>query len=151
MDKELCQICHQRIAEHRFTRVIDGAETYYRICSHCRAVMDNKYRELKAIAARRAIPPEQRRCPGCGLTLAEFNASGMLGCDRCYETFDDYLSEYIRSYHGANTHVGMNAAPPPPIDVEDLYKELEILLAKKDYAGAAKVKEKISKIWGDVE
>ena len=68
MEKELCQICHHRIAEHKFVRIVGGVETPYRICSHCKALMDNKYKELQAEAARKAVPPEKRVCPVCGST-----------------------------------------------------------------------------------
>ena len=148
MERDLCQICHHRIAEHKFVRVTNGVTTSYRICSHCKALMDNKYKELQAEAARKAIPPEQRVCPACGATLAEFSASGLLGCEQCYKTFDDYLLEYVKGYHGAVNHVGMNANPPAPVDVEDLYKQLTECVRNEDYAKAADIRKRIDKIMG---
>ena len=147
MEKELCQICHHRIAEHKFVRIVDGAERAYRICSHCKAMMDNKYRELKAEAARKAIPPENRVCGVCGCTLENFLSTGLLGCENCYRVFDDYLAEYIRGYQGATTHVGMDARPVS-VDVEDLYRELAELSEKQEYEKAAKVKRKIDAMLG---
>lgn len=148
MEKELCQICHHRIAEHKFVRVIGGVETPYRICSHCKALMDNKYKELQAEAARKAIPPEKRVCPVCGSTLQSFSATGLLGCENCYHVFDDYLFEYIRGYHGATTHVGMDAKAPAPVDVEDLYKQLAVLVEKEEYEKASVLRKKIERIMG---
>ena len=148
MEKDLCQICHHRIAEHKFVRVLDGKETPYRICSHCKALMDNKYKELQQEAARKAIPPERRVCPVCGATLQSFLNTGLLGCESCYHTFDDYLTEYIRGYQGATTHVGMDAKPPAPVDVEDLYRELSHWIEREEYEKAAAVKKKIDKMMG---
>ena len=148
MEKDLCQICHHRIAEHKFARVVNGVTTSYRICSHCKALMDNKYKELQAEAARKAIPPENRICGVCGCTLQSFSENGVLGCENCYKVFDDYLYSYIRGYHGAISHVGMNADPPAPIDVEDLYRELAESVKKEDYGRAAEIRKKIDKILG---
>ena len=147
MEKELCQICHHRIAEHRFVRIVGGVETSYRICSHCKALMDNKYKELQAEAARKAVPPEKRICPVCGSTLQSFSETGVLGCENCYHVFDDYLLEYIRGYHGAITHVGMDSKPVP-VDVESLYKQLAVLVQNEDYEKAAVLRKKIQRLMG---
>ncbi len=148
MEKELCQICHHRIAEHKFVRVTNGVTTSYHVCSHCKALLDNKYQELRAEAARKAIPPEKRVCPICGTTLQTFSATGLLGCANCYKVFDDYLLEYIRGYHGATTHIGMDDKAPKPVDVEDLFKELEVVLKTEDYEKAAKIRKKIDRLLG---
>lgn len=148
MEKELCQICHHRIAEHKFVRIVGGVETPYRICSHCKALMDNKYKELQAEAARKAVPPEKRVCPVCGSTLASFSETGVLGCENCYHVFDDYLFEYIRGYHGATTHVGMDAKPVQ-VDVEALYRQLADLVKNEDYENAARLRQKIKRLMGE--
>jgi len=148
-DKELCQICKNRVAEHKFVRVIGGISKTYHVCSHCKALMDNKYVELRREAARRAVPVEERRCPVCGTTFRDFTDTGLLGCDRCYEVFDDYLVEYIRGYHGATTHCGMDASAPAPVDIEELYQELKKAVDAKDYAKAALLKKKIDERWRD--
>jgi len=148
-EKELCQICHHRLAEHKFVRITDGVSKTYRVCSHCKALMDNKYSELRAEAARRAVPVERRVCPTCGMTLRDFTETGLLGCDNCYRVFDDYLIEYIRAYQGATTHVGMDASTPPPVDVETLYQELKRAVDADDYAKAAELQKQIKKSWGD--
>ena len=145
----MCQICHHRIAEHKFVRMIDGVSKSYRICSHCKALMDNKYSELRAEAARRAVPLEERVCPVCGTTFHDFRETGLLGCDNCYKVFDDYLIEYVRGYHGATTHCGMDATPPPPVDVETLYKELKTAVDSEDYIKASALKRKIEARWKD--
>ena len=151
MEKVLCQICHTRIAEHSFVRVVNGVSTTYRVCSHCKALMDNKYKELQEQAVLRNTPPEERVCPVCGMRLNDFLSTGLLGCDNCYRVFEDYLVEYIRGYHGAIRHVGMDATPPPPTDVEELYRDLKAALDRKDYETAAKLKEKIDRVWGEAE
>ena len=125
-----------------------GVSTTYHVCSHCKALMDNKYAELRREAARRAVPVEERVCPVCGTTFRDFTETGLLGCDNCYKVFDDYLIEYIRGYHGATTHCGMDDSVPPPVDVEELYRDLETALAEKDYKRAEKLKRMIDDTWG---
>ena len=150
-EKELCQICHHRLAEHRFVRVINGISTAYRVCSHCKALMDNKYAELRREAARRAVPVEERVCPVCGTTFRDFTETGLLGCENCYKVFDDYLLEYVRGYHGATTHCGMDDSVPAPVDIEELYRQLKEATDAKDEARAAKLKKEIDERWGSRE
>ena len=150
-EKEMCQICHHRIAEHKFVRVVDGITKSYRICSHCKALMDNKYAELRREAARRAVPVEERVCPVCGTTFRDFTETGLLGCDNCYKVFDDYLIEYIRGYHGATTHCGMDDSVPQPVDIEELYQQLKHAVDAKDYDRAAKLQRLIDERWGKID
>ena len=149
MEKVLCQICHNRIAEHKFVRVVNGVSTTYCVCSHCKALMDNKYKELQERSVLRQTPLRERVCPVCGMRIDDFLSTGLLGCDNCYRVFEDYLVEYIRGYHGAVRHVGMDAAPPPPTDVEALYRDLKAAVDANDYEKAAEIKKKIDREWED--
>ena len=128
-------------------RVVNGVSTSYFVCSHCKAIMENQYKELQERSVLRQTPIEERICPVCGMTLNDFLSSGFLGCDHCYRVFEDYLVEYIRGYHGAVHHVGMDATPPPPTDVEALYRDLKDAVDADDYTKAAEIKKKIDREW----
>ena len=67
----------------------------------------------KIIAAHRSkvktviLPKEnERACPGCGLTPADFKEHGRLGCPKCYETFEGKLSSVIHKLHRGDSHLG---------------------------------------------
>ena len=53
-----------------------------------------------------AQPSLARTCPGCGLSLAEFNSSGRLGCSQCYQSFAQPLLPVINKFHGTRRHIG---------------------------------------------
>ena len=51
-------------------------------------------------------------CPRCGLTRAELNEHGRMGCAACYQTFEDIVVQATVALHG----VKLSEAPPlsPP-------------------------------------
>lgn len=54
-------------------------------------------------------PAEARvkACPSCNLSFARFKSSGILGCPRCYQSFEDRLGPMIeRAHEGGLSHVG---------------------------------------------
>ncbi|MGV6815296.1 MAG: UvrB/UvrC motif-containing protein [Phycisphaerales bacterium] len=54
-------------------------------------------------------PTEARvkACPSCNLSFARFKSSGILGCPRCYQSFEDRLGPMIeRAHEGGCSHVG---------------------------------------------
>ncbi len=51
-------------------------------------------------------PGPVQTCPGCGLSLAEFNGTGRLGCSQCYQTFAQQLLPVVNKFHGSRRHIG---------------------------------------------
>ncbi len=49
---------------------------------------------------------DERKCPVCGTTLADYSHTGLLGCAACYETFREELLPAIRRIHGKTEHEG---------------------------------------------
>jgi protein-arginine kinase activator protein McsA len=45
-------------------------------------------------------------CPGCGLTIEEFDVKGRFGCASCYDHFTERIEQLVFPYHKANSHVG---------------------------------------------
>lgn len=41
----------------------------------------------------------ERVCPGCGLTLGELHATGLLGCARCYAVFAREVEAAVEALH----------------------------------------------------
>src|SRR4051812_324973 len=55
-----------------------------------------------AIPKAEAVAP----CPTCGLTFADFRASGRLGCHNDYDHFKKQLLPLLEKIHGATQHTG---------------------------------------------
>lgn len=45
-------------------------------------------------------------CPRCGMSVADLQAMGRMGCADDYEIFASSLKAGIEKYHGASQHVG---------------------------------------------
>ncbi len=46
------------------------------------------------------------KCPGCGCLWEQFQENGLLGCDICYQFFEEDLKIVLRRIHGSNQHIG---------------------------------------------
>lgn len=68
-----------------------------------------------------------KACPDCGTTLADFRATGLLGCARCYATFRKELVPAVRSAQGLVYHVGR----VPNGVSEESYDETLLLVNEK--------------------
>ncbi len=90
-------------------------------------------------------------CPNCGLSLAEFDENGRMGCPTCYTHFSGQMEQLVFPYHGAQRHVGKTPkrkAPPP--DPSDQMKILKLKFARavefEDYESAAVIKKEIERV-----
>ncbi len=57
-----------------------------------------------APATGQVAPTAKVICPGCGTNYAQFRQSGILGCEKCYETFESQLTPLIARAHEGGTH-----------------------------------------------
>ncbi|MCH5186007.1 MAG: UvrB/UvrC motif-containing protein [Oscillospiraceae bacterium] len=95
-----------------------------------------------------------KRCPVCGKSYFEFEKSGKLGCDGCYDTFRDELRVLLRQIHSNSTHRGkIPAESAGEIKKKRYYEDLKKQLAKavrdEDYEKAAKLHKEIKSIESD--
>ncbi len=93
-------------------------------------------------------------CPDCGLTRAEFRASGKLGCASCYEAFAAELKPLLRRVHGSTAHAGtIPSRAPQDIEtsrrVRKLQLELERAVHAEEYERAAELRDEIRRLEAD--
>ena len=100
------------------------------------------------IAGIKEQPVLYRKCGGCGLTVDEFNKTGMLGCVKCYETFGDSIQTMLKRIHGNVKHHGkipkklfgkINEART----LQDLKGSLQQCIFNEDYEQAAQLRNQI--------
>lgn len=110
----LCQLCQAREATLFFTRIINGEKTELQVCRKCAAAsggikldVNNLLAGLSKLGKEAFEKAEQRRqCESCGMTLEEFNKTGLMGCSRCYEVFSDHVDTLLNRVHGNVRHQG---------------------------------------------
>jgi len=59
-----------------------------------------------------AQTPPTLRCPVCGLTRAELNAHGLMGCATCYAVFEALVVQATAELHGARFAEAPPLTPP---------------------------------------
>lgn len=95
---------------------------YVSSIDHLFAILSNKKISLK--------PP----CPGCGLTIKEFNKEGKFGCPACYDHYAEEFDSLAVKLHditpGAKIeHVGKIPKNLHNVSPEDQLKTLKLKLA----------------------
>lgn len=94
---------------------------------------------------------DQRSCPICQLTFAEFRATGRLGCPHDYEVFRDELMPLLENIHDETRHAGKVPRRSPMISKQQtsliqLRNDLKRAVAAEDYEAAAKIRDDIKNI-----
>ncbi len=72
-------------------------------------------------------------CPYCGTTFANFQATGLLGCARCYGVFYERLLPYVQNTQGRAEHRGERASAQSQ-RAYDLLREREELRVRRKAA-----------------
>ncbi len=101
--------------------------------------------------ASRESDLDQRACPICQLTFAEFRATGRLGCPHDYEVFRDELMPLLENIHDETRHAGKVPRRSPIVSKQQttliqLRNELKRLVAAEQYEAAAKIRDEIKSI-----
>lgn len=88
-------------------------------------------------------------CPECGMTLAHFRQSHVLGCPDCYEAFERQIGPLIENtQNGGTHHVGKTPRRAGgSIDrqrlIQRLAKELQNAVAAEQYERAAELRDRL--------
>lgn len=94
---------------------------------------------------------EEKKCPVCGRTYAEFSRSGKFGCGECYKTFRASASEVLKQIHSTTKHTGKIPSKSGETikrqrRYEELKSQLEQAVKREDYELAAKLHKEIKAI-----
>lgn len=46
------------------------------------------------------------KCENCGMKFSDFDHMGLVGCERCYESFKENLEPILERIHGSAKHIG---------------------------------------------
>lgn len=137
---DLCKKCGNKLMDAEKTEKID--------LSHIKT--PEQLLDFMAAGIQSMLPKEPPKppCPGCGLTIEEFDTKGRFGCAKCYGHFTERMEQLVFPYHKANSHVGK--IPKKYMSdlcnssVEEKRKLLKLKMAKaielEEYENAAQIK-----------
>jgi protein arginine kinase activator len=170
-----CEACDKKQATVHLTEIVNKKKQELHLCEDCAREKGvsvkaaflggepGKEPQLPAVALsamiEKAQPGALQRvedlsgisCPVCGLTFAEFRASGRLGCANDYMAFKRGLVPLLEKIHANVEHKGKVPAHvgermERQKKVTDLRQKLNQAIQKEEYEKAALLRDEIYKI-----
>jgi protein arginine kinase activator len=92
---------------------------------------------------------EAVHCSFCSATLADFRATGRLGCAHCYDAFEGSLRDLLRRVHGNSRHIGRRYVAPLPSELPhvssatELRDRLKRAIEAEQFELAADIRDKL--------
>ncbi len=169
-ETQMCERCGQRAAQVHFSRVVNGEKSERFLCEDCareegafhfmlgpqftvQHVLGGLIGNGPQMANRETQAASEHSCPHCGYTYREFAESGRLGCDRCYEAFQNELNPLILRLHGRVQHRGK--LPQRGAHALSVRRELDSLrdrmadaIKREAFEEAAEIRDQIRRIEG---
>jgi len=162
----MCEICHQKIATVKLTQIVNDQKKEMSLCKSCadKKGLSNPFGGLPDIvgsiilgilAQGLAEHKEEKAdttltCSSCGLSIAKFEKTGVLGCSDCYKAFEEPLRNLLRRIHGSNKHIGSrpfnyrHQTERPNVDALKL--QLQKAIESEEYEKAAELRDTIRDI-----
>lgn len=165
----LCDDCNIKDATVHMTTVLNGKKEEISLCNECAKKREKQSFENNFsmhsflasllegnVASNTNINYQQKqKCIQCGSTYNDFKQNGRLGCNMCYETFNDMLSPLIRRIQGNSTHAGKvpkKAGAPIRLrkKLKHLKNQLQQLIIREEFEEAAQIRDEIKKLEGEI-
>lgn len=171
----MCQRCQKATATVHVDEVetfiapghADNEVTEHHLCERCASeaqlpggaapqkTVDEIWHILSSAGASGAssTPPARPtlECESCGMTLEELRRKGRLGCEHCYEVFEEHLTSLLERMHGSVEHVGRL----PGVDeqelarrkaIEEAQAELSEAIAAEQFERAAELRDQLQSL-----
>lgn len=94
------------------------------------------------------------KCPNCGFSYDNFKTTGYVGCQYCYDTFGEYIQEFVFELERDSIHHGKR--PPMHDKIHKLQNQIALLRNKLDlhirneeYEKAKQIKNKLDSLIGN--
>lgn len=189
----LCDNCGKREANVRYSENINGKTKKLNLCEECSQKLgitgldfnmpidfSSFFGEFMEDFATPEFMPlfnevKALKCNNCGYTFDDVVNTGKLGCENCYDVFENKLDPIIKKIQGANRHVGRTGkllnqlnsnennikqedtitnkeldenckTSSKDMEIEKLHKELKEAIQEERYEDAAKIRDEIKKI-----
>jgi protein arginine kinase activator len=167
-----CERCGEEPATVHLLRVVDGAVSHTHLCPGCAEGLTEETEGLALVLAVPSVlrnmvrgagagdediesePAHQDRdcfCGVCGTTLSDLKESGLVGCAKCYEVFEDYLETLLQKGSEPVEHLGKIPHRGPETDtlrheILRLQRMLRELIATERFEEAAGVRDRLTEL-----
>ena len=161
----MCEDCGIRPAKFHLMTIINGDRVERNLCPTCMARhqkqipgidFSNLAGILNSILENRGNEEQERLdaeaqncvCEQCGMTYAEFQKCGMLGCANCYQAFKTPLTSLLQRVHGNTQHAGRvpggaHNGTSIRMNIDRLKQKLQKAVEDEEYEQAARLRDAI--------
>ena len=155
----LCQNCQKREANIQVTQVLNNNKNIIYLCEQCAREetkfitgsplsVNDFFSGLIGFPVRPSVAEQQIVCEKCGMSYEEFKKVGKLGCDNCYEVYEEKLVPLLRRLHG---NLQYHGKVPKKVfetvkvskEIDSLKEELDKAIKGEEYEQAAEIRDKI--------
>lgn len=168
----LCQECRQNEATIHIVKNVNGKQSELNLCESCARKKDEldfsfepQFSLHKLFSSmlnqglygkREEMLTDDKKCPSCSLTFAQFGQVGRLGCSDCVPAFEDKLKPLLKRIHGGSIHTGKvpeKARERVNIlrELDQLKDELQAKVQNEEFEKAALLRDRIKEIEQDVD
>ena len=147
-----CSNCGKNNANITYKQNINGEIINLNLCESCAHKLGifNSFDDIFSpmILDLDYILPEEIKCPKCGYTFSKYKATGLFGCDECYNTFKKEIDSILPKIQGKNRHVEKISKKSTMKDeklteLDKLKEELQQLIKEEKFEDAAVIRDKI--------
>jgi len=166
-----CQRCNSKEAIIRLTQVINGQKIEKQLCEECAKELQININipNLPSMPfplifggllgfnpTHNVVGSKEVVCSNCGISFAEFNRTGRLGCPECYENLKPQIEFLVKRIHGNSVHSGKIPLRTGKSIIlskklKALRKELENAIASEEYEKAAELRDQLKNIQAEIE
>ena len=151
-----CDLCEQPAIYHD-VRIVNGVHSTVHLC-HEHAIEAGINLGPVDVSVVLEIPQfveemsSTNACPDCGMTIAQYKKSALLGCPTCYEAFREQLAHIIAKVQSNHSqHVGRAPSQISPqadrhLKVRRLLKQLESAVIQEKYEHAASLRDQLREL-----
>lgn len=157
----LCEECGKNQATVSITVTTGSGTSTRRLCPECMKKMElnlvkgdiqSFLSSVLSVLGNEKKTEEQPSvvCSSCGLSYAEFEHTGRLGCAQCYRDFANQLKPFLQKIHGRTQHAGRRpkAFVPDPQDelnqrMNELRRQMDEAVAAENFEEAARLRDEL--------
>ena len=162
-----CEHCNINPASIELNQIIDGEKQIVHMCESCAQkmkpsspFMTNGFMSglLDTInsSGLKVNYIKTTACSKCGMTYGKYKELGQLGCDACYESFEEKLKPLIRRIHGSERHTGkmpirFRGAAKIQREIVRLRGQLDQAVRREAFEEAAMIRDRIKALENSIE
>lgn len=145
-----------------YKEIINGKISSHKMCSSCPILKEKIVQTPQNEKESPLTNQEQLLCETCHTTLESFKTEGKVGCCKCYEVFEEAITEELANNHlklmqikSSSFHIGKEpintTTYDPSNQLESLQASLNDALALENYEKAAKIRDAIKTLMDKID